>query len=223
LHPADRAPGFAAAPSRLFGREGEQRALSDDLSAAMVGNGRLVLIGGDAGIGKTALAGAICRAAHGQGALALIGRCYDLAETPPYGPWLELFARYPADVATPNDGLPPLPTVFAQPGGVGAVASQSVLFREVENFLTTLAARRPVVLLLDDLHWADPASLDLLRFVARLAATLPLLLLATYRTDELTRGHPLHRLLPLLVREARASRLDLRPLDADGARGSRMH
>src|SRR3712207_4025727 len=75
---------------------------------------------------------------------------------------------------------------------------------------------RPLVVLLDDLHWADPASLDLLRFLARGLADLPLLLLATYRSDELTRRHPLYQLLPALVREARATRLELRPLDQGG-------
>jgi predicted ATPase len=70
------------------------------------------------------------------------------------------------------------------------------------------------VLLLDDLHWADLGSLDLLRALARQLADLPLLLIVTYRDDELTRRHPLYQLLPLLEREARATRLDLRRLDA---------
>jgi hypothetical protein len=75
-----------------------------------------------------------------------------------------------------------------------------------------------VALLLDDLHWADPASRDLLRVVARGLADLPLLLLATYRADEVARDHPLATLLPLLVREARAARLDPRPLTPDDLR-----
>ena len=68
------------------------------------------------------------------------------------------------------------------------------------------------MILLDDLHWADTASLDLLRFVARQLAAVPILLLVTYRTDEVTRQHPLYRLLPVLVREALAVRIDLSPL-----------
>src|SRR5206468_2962214 len=71
---------------------------------------------------------------------------------------------------------------------------------------------------LDDLHWADPASLDLLRALARQAPGLPLLLLATYRADELTRRHPLYQLLPTLVREARAMQLDLRALPGEAVR-----
>ncbi len=112
----------------------------------------------------------------------------------------------------------PLPVAFAKAGTVGAVSSQAALFQQVLDFLRLAAAQRPLVVLLDDQHWADAASLDLLRFLAREVAPLPALLLATYRADELTRHHPLYQLLPSLVREAHASRLDLRPLDTDGLR-----
>jgi DNA-binding CsgD family transcriptional regulator len=133
-----------------------------------------------------------------------VGRCYDLTETPPYGPWIELFGRYRQE-----DGMPPLPDAFAERGTVSEVTSQAALFRQVLDFLTAIGVSRPVLLLLDDLHWADPASLDLLRFIARSIDTLPLLLIVTYRSDELMRRHPLYALLPLLVRESNAARLDL--------------
>ena len=70
----------------LVGREREQAMLRDALAAALAGRGSLVLIGGEAGIGKTALTEALLSEAADQDALALVGRCYDLAETPPYGP-----------------------------------------------------------------------------------------------------------------------------------------
>ncbi len=197
----------------LVGREPEQARLHALLSAARAGRGSLALIGGEAGIGKTTLAEALCRDAARDGAMVLIGRCYDLTETPPYGPWIDLFARH-----QPTGDAPPLPDAFARRGTVGAVASQAALFEQVLDFLAALAAQRPVVLLLDDLHWADPASLDLLRFLARSIPTLPILLLVAYRVEEVTRRHPLYALLPALVREARPGRLDLRPLDADALR-----
>ncbi len=192
----------------LVGRARELAALHERLDAAIAGQGSLVLIGGEAGIGKTALAEALCREATERGALVLVGRCYDLSETPPYGPWVELFGRY-----RQIEGIPPLPAAFAQRGTVGEVTSQAALFQQVLDFFATLAAARPVLLLLDDLHWADASSLDLLRFVARHLATLPLLLVVTYRSEELTRRHLLSPLLPALVREAAAERVDLRPLD----------
>jgi len=197
----------------LVGRERELATLRARLDVALAGQGSLVLIGGEAGIGKTALAEAVCREATEQGALVLIGRCFDLVETPPYGPWIELFARY-----KPSGDAPSVPEIFARLGTAGDVASQAALFRQVLDFFATLSARQPVVLLLDDIHWADPASLDLLRFVARALPDAPILLVATYRADELTRRQPLYALLPLLVRESRATRLDVRPLAADAVR-----
>src|SRR5689334_2754126 len=80
---------FLAAASPLVGREREQATLRDALAVALAGRGSLVLIGGEAGIGKTALAEWLCVEAAHRGALTLAGRCYDLAETPPYGPWRE--------------------------------------------------------------------------------------------------------------------------------------
>ncbi|HEX5505636.1 MAG TPA: ATP-binding protein, partial [Thermomicrobiales bacterium] len=80
-------PGMEMSPATaLVGREREQAALRGWLAAALAGHGRLVLVGGEAGIGKTALAEALCAEATEHGALVLVGRCYDLAETPPYGP-----------------------------------------------------------------------------------------------------------------------------------------
>ncbi len=200
-----------SALSPLVGRERETVVLRSALEGALAGHGALVLIGGEAGIGKTALAEALLPQARAQGTLVLIGQCYDLAETPPYGPWAEALAPYPAD-------LPPLSATLTRAGQGGAVASQAVLFRQVREALAAMAARQPLLLFLDDLHWADPASLDLLRYLARGLATLPVLLLAAYRTEELTRQHPLYTLLPRLVREAHADRLDLRPLRDDDVR-----
>lgn len=185
-----------------IGRDDEFRALREALDAALVRHGGLVLIGGEAGIGKTTLAEAICAEARGRGALVLIGRCYDLAETPPYGPWSEALASAPRVTDLPPPDLTE-----------GSSSGQATLFAVVRDYVAALADRQPLIILLDDLHWADPASLDLLRTLARGLGDLPLLLLATYRADELTRRHALYQLLPILVREARATRLDLSPLD----------
>jgi DNA-binding CsgD family transcriptional regulator len=98
------------------------------------------------------------------------------------------------------------------------VPGQEATIRRVRDHLAALAARQPLVLLLEDLHWADPASLDLLRAVGRGLADLPLLLLATYRDDEPGEPHPLAAVLPALLREARATRLHPPRLTAEHAR-----
>ena len=158
-----RPPLHGAQLPPLVGRRREQALLRDRLDDALIGRGGLVLIGGEAGIGKTALAETICAGAADRGALVLVGRCYDLTETPPYGPWIELFAPLAAE----HDLPAPL-------GDGKATASQAALLARVRDYLAALTANQPLALLLDDLHWADPASLDLLRALARHAWSLPL-------------------------------------------------
>jgi DNA-binding CsgD family transcriptional regulator/tetratricopeptide (TPR) repeat protein len=191
----------------LAGRDREIDELQALLERAIRGTGSIVLISGEAGIGKTALVRTVARAAEQRGALVLAGGCYDLGVTPPYGPWVELLQRY-----HPSGNLPPLPSFVSDSASLADLQSQEALFAGTLAFLRELACHRPLVLVLEDLHWADQASLDLLRFVARSLNEHRILLVAIYRDDEVTRRHPLSRLLPLLVREANASRIDLHPL-----------
>lgn len=203
----------AAQHAPMVGREREQERLGNVLGAALQGHGSAVLIGGEAGIGKTTLVDACAREATERGALVLTGHCYVLTVTPPYGPWFELAARY-----TPTGDLPALPGFLTRRTEAQEPGSQDVFFEHIRAFVAELAARQPLVLVLEDLHWSDPASLELLRYLARTIAELRLLLVVTYRIDELTRRHPLFQLLPLLVREAHAERIDLRSLGKDSVR-----
>lgn len=206
---SDRTPRLQARQFIARRARRETVVLCGALEGALAGNGTLVLIGGEAGIGKTALAEALFAGAEAQGALVLVGHCYDLSETPPYGPWLEVIAQYPATAE-----LPPLPAAVTDRAALNAIAGQAALFDQVLAWFAAIAAARPLVLLLDDLHWADPASLDLLRVLARRGRTLRLVILVTYRGDKPTRHHPLYALLPVLDRETHAVRLDLHRLTA---------
>ena len=191
----------------LVGRSRELGVLHDRLSWACNGRGSLVLIGGEAGIGKTALADVLCREAVEMGVRAVTGHCYDRTETLPYGPWIQIAERVEAH---PDVNAPLL-------SGLDDATSQADLFAQARNLLVALSAERPLMLVLEDLHWADSASLDLLRFVAHGLAEMPLLLVATYRGEDIDRRHPLTATIPLLVREAPTERLNLRPLDAAAA------
>jgi predicted ATPase len=173
----------------------------------MDGRGQLVLLGGEAGVGKTTIAETLCREATDRGALALVGHCYDLTDTPPYGPWMDAFGDY-----QPDADLPSPPAAFAHTEAADVITTRSTLFDGVRRFVATLAERRSMVILLEDLHWADPEGLDLLRVVAREAASQALLVLATFRGDELASNNPLYRVLPVLEREAGVRRLELRRL-----------
>ncbi|HEX5503406.1 MAG TPA: AAA family ATPase [Thermomicrobiales bacterium] len=186
-------PGDAAdaAGPVLVGRARELALLRARLLAALAGRGGLALISGEAGVGKTALALALAREARAQGALVLVGRGYDLSAPVPYGLWREVCAQSPAA----RDLLP-------SPAAHGA---------RLLGWLRT-AARRPLVLVLDNLHWVDPVSLDLLRVLAREADALPLLLVGVYRPDEARHPHPLAALVPVLVHETEVLRVALRAL-----------
>jgi ATP/maltotriose-dependent transcriptional regulator MalT len=191
----------------LVGRDRELVLLEDRLAAARAGRGSLVLIEGEAGIGKTALTQELCRKAANLGAHVLTGHCFDRTETPPYGPWIQIARRIQS---FQDSAIPPVPRL-------DNATSQADIFDQSRDFLVALTAEQPVVLVLEDLHWADSASLDLLRFIAHQIGEMALLLLITYRGNEVDRRHPLASLVPLLVREAPTTRLGLRALNDEAA------
>jgi DNA-binding CsgD family transcriptional regulator/tetratricopeptide (TPR) repeat protein len=190
------------ADSLVKGRRREQQLLQERLRSARNGQGGVLLIGGEAGIGKTALVDEIACEARIDRCLVLSGSCYDLTTTPAYGPWRELVHEYRQDPS-----LPKLPQSLAVWDG------STDLHTTMLRFLEDVTAVRPLVLILEDMHWSDYESVDLLRTVARRAPTLSLLFLVTYRADDMVRDSALYQLLPLLIRESRAERVDLHPLD----------
>ena len=191
-------------PPLVVGREREQEQLRERLNELIAGRGSLVLLAGEAGIGKTTLTNWLAWAAEEQGALVVTGGCYDLTMTPPYGPWARLTSDWPADPS-----LPVMPAELREGTGMGSIRNQTEFIALFEEFLAGASAVRPLLLLLEDFHWADQASLDLLRSVARSISALRVVLVVTYRDDELTRRHPLAQTLPSLAREAGTRRMTL--------------
>ena len=197
----------------IYGRDRERAQLRELLDDAIAGHGSLVLISGEAGIGKTTLVDGLIHEAEQRDCLVLTGGCYDLTTTPPYGPWREVLGAY-----EPGDDSPETPSWFGNPEELERVGSQARLFDETRAFFASVAERQSLVIVLEDLHWSDAASLDALRYLARQLAGTPVLLVATYRDDEVTRRHQLSRMLPAIVRESTAARLNLAPLDEAAVR-----
>jgi DNA-binding CsgD family transcriptional regulator len=218
----------------FVGRGAELDRLEAALRSAADGQPTTVLVGGDAGIGKSRLLDEFRDRAHQQGTLVLSGACLELGgEGLPYAPIIEAL-RGLADVVGPVELrrlaggaraelarlLPGLRSGdgadVAAPWGVLTPASQLRLFEALLGLLGGLAASSPVVVVLEDVHWADASTRDLLVFLAHNLRGVGLVLVASFRTDELRRQHPLRLLLPRLLREDTVEHLELDPLDRDG-------
>ena len=192
--------------ARIVGRDQELRILDDALRSARSGRGLLVLVGGEIGIGKTALVRQFLSDHSDEPPISFIGRAYELSETPSFSIWRDLL-RSPDAVA------------LAAP----ALDSQTDdnLARWLDRltaWIATIAQSGPVLIHLEDIHWADPQSLELLRQLARQIVEMPILIVATYRDVDIGRGHPLYQHLPSLVRESAATHITLRRLDRSALR-----
>jgi predicted ATPase len=212
----------------FVGREAELAGLTADLEATLAGRGGVVLLAGEPGIGKTRLAEELATAAAARGALALWGRCWEGEGAPAFWPWVQIIRAHvqaadpaalrqemgagAADIAqlvpALRERLPDLPA----PPPTEPKAARFRLFDSLAGFLRAAAARRPLLLVLDDLHWADAPSLALLRFVSRELEQAGPLVVGIYRHTEVDRGHPLVATLADLTR-GRGRRLLLGGLD----------
>jgi len=215
-------------PVPFVAREEHVGALKAALARAAVGQPGAVLLGADAGVGKSRLLAHVAGLAAGAGATAITTHCVDLGEVGlPYLPFAEALAQLRAqgDVvdrvvqARPALGLL-LPSGPA--AGSSAIEDQASRLQLFDGIAAVLAASgragAPLLLIVEDLHWADPSSRDVFRFlVARMRAE-HVLLVASYRTDDLHRRHPLRPMLAELARHPRVERLELPTFTADELR-----
>ena len=228
----------------LVGRAAEMGTLQSAVEAVRQGEPAAVLIGGEAGMGKTRLIGEFTAAARGAGVRVLTGACLELgADGLPYSPFTAMLRDLvreadPDEVAALLAGsgraarelarlLPELagdrPPGAAEltavegrdayPGGMTAGEARAHLFEGFLTLLERLAAQRPLVLIIEDAHWADRSSRDLLAFlIGYQRAVGNLLIVVTFRSDELHRTHPLRPLLAELARIDWVDRMELPPL-----------
>jgi class 3 adenylate cyclase/tetratricopeptide (TPR) repeat protein len=213
----------------FVGRGEEMAALERRFDEARAGKGGLAVLVGEPGIGKTRTAEEFCGHVQGLGAMMLWGRCYEGDWAPPFSPFAEAIREYTetADdaairsalgkdagvlarlVPALRDRLPDIP----EPPQLPAEGERYRLLEAVSSFFGSAATARPLVLVLDDLHWADSGTIAMLRHVARQATGQRILLLGAYRDVEVDAQHPLVAALPDLRRETAFERVVLRGLE----------
>lgn len=177
----------------VVGRDRESGILMGFLADATSGRGRAVLVSGDAGLGKSALLRKFREDAAARGARVLVGECSEIEARRPFGPFIDALAAAKL----------PLPAELAQGGPGAQPIAELERYRVHAAFadrLTDLAREAPVVMVIEDLHWADEATYELVPYLARKLRTERVMLIATYRSDELHRLHPLNHVLAELAR-----------------------
>ncbi|HEU5416910.1 MAG TPA: AAA family ATPase [Streptosporangiaceae bacterium] len=212
----------------FIGRRGEITSLAELLEQARTGEPAFALIGGEAGVGKTRLVGELAARAAAAGFLVLTGQCVELgAEGLPLAPLVDALrsltrAMRPetlSEVLGPAGPrlarlLPELdPPAAVQPAGEDLQKAQ--LLELVLGMLDRLSAVRPVLLVIEDLHWGDQSTLDLTAFLVRSLRAARVLMVVTYRSDELHRRHPLRPLLTSWERMRTVRRIDVPRFDRD--------
>ena len=204
----------------IVAREEELERLAVAAEAVEAGSGRLLILGGETGVGKTRLAQEAMVRLRDMEFLVLTGRCYERERRVDFYPFIEPLAQACASPGTQRNEVkqrwPLLERLLSESPSDLVEEDRLQLHREASDLLASLSDERPLALLLDDLHWADDASLALLQHLARQMRGRPVLLLATYRDAEVDREHPLWQTLRDLDREGLLERAAVRRLTEDG-------
>ena len=217
----------------LVGRESELSQLEDALLLALRGEGGVVVLGGEAGIGKSRLVRELSSRAQRLGCVVMSGACSEAELSLPYLPFLEAVGNYLGrqDLAAIRDRLGPasgeLGQLFPQMGhaaaeGVDPMMSKLRLFEAIVLLLSDAARSRGALIVVEDLHWADPATRELVDYATRRLRSTRVLLLATYRTDEMHRKHALLPTIQAWRRSGQATLLEISALEAQDVRAMVM-
>jgi len=215
----------------LVGREREVTELEDALLAANRGDGQIVLLAGEAGVGKSRLAAELQRRATKIGMTTLSGGCSEADLALPYLPFLEALGNYltGAQVEKVRRELGSLSRELAhlfpqlEPDASRETGDPTQaklrLFEAIIALLRIAADQSGLLLVLEDLHWSDDSTRELLDYLTRRLRGMRIMVLGTYRADELHRKHPLAHLIQAWRRTKAANVIELQPLPADGVAG----
>ena len=205
--------------TRFVGRAAELAELSAALEASSAGKPSLALVAGESGVGKSRLASELTETARTSGARVLSGDCVELGEGElPYAPLVGALRRVAREGDPAFDKLPEsqradLATILPGLGGgsreEGTEAEQVRVFEALLALFDAMAEEQPLLLVIEDLHWADSSTRGFVRFLARTLCTERMLVIGTYRSDELHRRHPLRPLLAELARDPLAHLVEL--------------
>jgi DNA-binding SARP family transcriptional activator len=200
----EQAPGF------FVGREAELEQLRGGLDAAAAGHGRLFLLVGEPGIGKSRLADQATGVARARGFRVLVGRCWEAGGAPAYWPWVQSLRELAQEAPAELDLL-----LRGEPIGSDTESARFQLFDATARFLRSASRAQPLFLFLDDMHAADAPSLLLLQFVARELTDTRVVIVAACRDVDPVPGRQLSATLAALVREPVTIRIALRGLNEE--------
>jgi DNA-binding CsgD family transcriptional regulator len=203
----------------LVGRDSEMARLRLLLDDAAAGRAVTALIGGDAGVGKSRLVAEVMTVAEHSGFTVLCGQCAEIGDSVPYLPFADAFRTAPAQIQQAVKTRPVLARLLPDGGDPAQSADQSSMARQqmfgaVLGALAELAAASPLLLVLEDLHWADATTRHLVTFLARMLRRERVAIVGTYRADDLHRRHPLGEVVAELGRLPSVALVELGPLPA---------
>src|SRR3954454_12833395 len=230
-----RAAAQASSLTGLVERGEERASLRRAVDEARGGHGSLVLVAGEAGVGKSRLVAEVAREAEARGMRVLTGHCVESEGAPPYLPYVEMIEQSVSNPRNPEVlrnaliGVAPeiariapalrrlLPDIGA-PVELPPELAQRYVWNSIGEFLTRGSQGLPLLLVLEDMHWADESTVLLTEYLAPLLSDLPVLLLATYRDGEVDVSSPLARVIGVLARRRLVERIALRGLSPSGVR-----
>ena len=216
-------------------RDAERASLRRLVHDALAGHGRLALVAGEPGIGKSRLVAEIGEEAQTRGMRVLTGHCMEMTGAPPYLPYVEIIEQAISNPRSPlalRQALgdvapeiarivPALRRVFPDippPVEVPAELARRYVWNSFSEFVVRAAQDQPLLVVLEDMHWADESTVLLTEYLAPLLPEMPVLVLGTYRDADVDLSHPLARVIGQLGRRRLLERVSLRRLSFDGVR-----